>query len=97
MNESQGRLLVVEDDSALRRSLRTTLGVLGFDVIEEPQAERGFAVGAAFLGLASEKDNLVAQPLQRLADGEGERLDATHLGGAGLVEGGVGKEKTDFH
>src|ERR1700689_3981044 len=39
MNESQGRLLVVEDDSALRRSLRTTLGVLGFDVTEASNGE----------------------------------------------------------
>src|ERR1700678_291553 len=39
MNESQGRLLVVEDDSALRRSLRTTLGVLGFDVTEAGNGE----------------------------------------------------------
>ena len=39
MNESHGRLLVVEDDSALRRSLRTTLGVLGFDVTEAGNGE----------------------------------------------------------
>src|ERR1700678_4458308 len=39
MNESQGRLLVVEDDSGLRRSLRTTLGVLGFDVTEASNGE----------------------------------------------------------
>ena len=39
MNESQGRLLIVEDDSALRRSLRTTLGVLGFDVNEASNGE----------------------------------------------------------
>jgi two-component system KDP operon response regulator KdpE len=39
MNESQGRLLIVEDDSALRRSLRTTLGVLGFDVTEASNGE----------------------------------------------------------
>jgi two-component system, OmpR family, KDP operon response regulator KdpE len=39
MNESPGRLLIVEDDSALRRSLRTTLGVLGFDVNEAGNGE----------------------------------------------------------
>jgi two-component system KDP operon response regulator KdpE len=39
MSESQGRLLIVEDDSALRRSLRTTLGVLGFDVTEVSNGE----------------------------------------------------------
>ena len=39
MNESQGRVLIVEDDSALRRSLRTTLGVLGFDVAEAGNGE----------------------------------------------------------
>ena len=41
MNESQGRLLIVEDDSALRRSLRTTLDVLGFDVGEASNGEDG--------------------------------------------------------
>jgi two-component system KDP operon response regulator KdpE len=39
MSDSQGRLLIVEDDSALRRSLRTTLGVLGFDVTEASNGE----------------------------------------------------------
>jgi two-component system, OmpR family, KDP operon response regulator KdpE len=43
MNESQGRLLIVEDDSALRRSLRTTLGVLGFDVSEASTGEDALA------------------------------------------------------
>src|SRR5260370_37575114 len=31
--------MIVEDDSALRRSLRTTLGVLGFDVVEASSGE----------------------------------------------------------
>src|SRR5260370_7732788 len=31
--------MIVEDDSALRRSLRTTLGVLGFDVAEASSGE----------------------------------------------------------
>src|ERR1700760_658286 len=39
MNGSQGKVLIVEDDSALRRSLRTTLGVLGFDVTEVSNGE----------------------------------------------------------
>jgi two-component system KDP operon response regulator KdpE len=39
MNGAQGKLLIVEDDSALRRSLRTTLGVLGFDVAEASNGE----------------------------------------------------------
>jgi two-component system, OmpR family, KDP operon response regulator KdpE len=41
MDESQGRLLIVEDDSALRRSLRTTLDVLGFDIGEASNGEDG--------------------------------------------------------
>ena len=43
MKESQGRLLIVEDDSALRRSLRTTLGVLGFEVGEASNGEDALA------------------------------------------------------
>ena len=39
MAESQGRLLIVEDNSALRRSLRTTLCALGFDVAEVSAGE----------------------------------------------------------
>jgi two-component system KDP operon response regulator KdpE len=39
MSDSQGKLLIVEDDSALRRSLRTTLGVLGFDIAEASNGE----------------------------------------------------------
>jgi DNA-binding response OmpR family regulator len=39
MDDSQGRLLIVEDDSALRRSLRTTLDVIGFDVGEASNGE----------------------------------------------------------
>jgi two-component system KDP operon response regulator KdpE len=41
MDDSQGRLLIVEDDSALRRSLRTTLDVIGFDVGEAGNGEEG--------------------------------------------------------
>ena len=41
MDDSQGRLLIVEDDSALRRSLRTTLDALGFDVGEASNGEDG--------------------------------------------------------
>ena len=39
MNEAQGKLLIVEDDSALRRSMHTTLGSLGFDVTEASNGE----------------------------------------------------------
>ncbi|WP_433965895.1 response regulator transcription factor [Tunturiibacter gelidiferens] len=39
MDDSQGRLLIVEDDSPLRRSLRTTLDLLGFDVGEASNGE----------------------------------------------------------
>jgi two-component system KDP operon response regulator KdpE len=39
MKEPHGRLLIIEDDSALRRSLRTTLGVLGFEVAEASNGE----------------------------------------------------------
>jgi two-component system KDP operon response regulator KdpE len=41
MDDSQGRLLIVEDDTALRRSLRTTLDVVGFDVGEASNGEDG--------------------------------------------------------
>jgi two-component system KDP operon response regulator KdpE len=41
MSDSQGRLLIVEDDSALRRSLRTILDLLGFDVGEAGNGEDG--------------------------------------------------------
>jgi two-component system KDP operon response regulator KdpE len=41
MDDSQGRVLIVEDDSALRRSLRMTLDVLGFDVGEAGNGEDG--------------------------------------------------------
>jgi two-component system, OmpR family, KDP operon response regulator KdpE len=34
-----GRVLIVEDDSALRRTLRTTLDALGFDVGEASNGE----------------------------------------------------------
>lgn len=39
MNESQGRVLIVEDDASFRRSLRTTLGILGFDIGEAGDGE----------------------------------------------------------
>lgn len=40
---SQGRVLVVEDDVLLRRSLRTTLGILGFEGSEAGNGEEGLA------------------------------------------------------
>jgi two-component system KDP operon response regulator KdpE len=43
MDEPQGRLLIVEDDTALRRSLRTTLSCLGFDVSEAGNGEDALA------------------------------------------------------
>ncbi len=39
MNESQGRVLIVEDDARMRRSLRTTLDALGFDIGEARNGE----------------------------------------------------------
>jgi two-component system KDP operon response regulator KdpE len=39
VDEVQGRVLIVEDDSALRRSLCTTLSALGFDVAEAGNGE----------------------------------------------------------
>jgi two-component system, OmpR family, KDP operon response regulator KdpE len=39
MDELQGRVLIVEDDAAQRRSLRTTLGILGFDIGEASNGE----------------------------------------------------------
>ena len=39
MEEAQGRLLIVEDDSALRRSLCTTLSALGFHITEVSNGE----------------------------------------------------------
>ncbi len=39
MDESQGRVLVVEDDFALRRCLRITLTALGFDVTDTSNGE----------------------------------------------------------
>ena len=43
MEKAQGRLLIVEDDSALRRSLHTTLGSLGFDLSEASNGEDALA------------------------------------------------------
>ncbi len=39
MDESQGRILIVEDDAMMRRSLRTTLDALGFDIGEARNGE----------------------------------------------------------
>lgn len=39
MDELQGRVLIVEDDTSLRRSLRATLGILGFDIGEAGNGE----------------------------------------------------------
>jgi two-component system KDP operon response regulator KdpE len=39
MDEVQGKVLIVEDDTALRRSLRSTLGIVGFDIGEAGNGE----------------------------------------------------------
>jgi two-component system KDP operon response regulator KdpE len=41
MDRSEGSVLIVEDDTALRRSLRTSLDALGFDVGEAGNGEDG--------------------------------------------------------
>jgi two-component system KDP operon response regulator KdpE len=43
VNETRGRLLIVEDDPAFRRTLSTTLGVLGFDIREASTGEEALA------------------------------------------------------
>jgi two-component system KDP operon response regulator KdpE len=40
MAGNQGKILVVDDESSIRRALLTTLGVLGFDVSEASNGER---------------------------------------------------------
>jgi two-component system, OmpR family, KDP operon response regulator KdpE len=39
VDESQGRVLIVEDDTSLRRSLRATLTIIGFDIAEAGNGE----------------------------------------------------------
>ncbi|RSL16509.1 two-component system KDP operon response regulator KdpE [Edaphobacter aggregans] len=39
MNQFDGRVLIVEDDSSVRRALRTTLDALGFDIGEASNGE----------------------------------------------------------
>jgi two-component system KDP operon response regulator KdpE len=39
LDKQQGRILIVEDDSSLRRTLRTTLDALGFDIGEASNGE----------------------------------------------------------
>ncbi len=43
MKEAQGRVLIVDDDTALRRSLRATLGIMGFEVGEAGNGEDALA------------------------------------------------------
>ncbi len=43
MEEPQGKVLIVEDDVSLRRSLRATLGILGFEMGEAGSGEEGLA------------------------------------------------------
>lgn len=40
MTASSGRILIVDDDTKLRRALHTTLYSLGFDVVESPNGEQ---------------------------------------------------------
>jgi two-component system, OmpR family, KDP operon response regulator KdpE len=44
VEQSPGKLLIVEDDSALRRSLRTTLEALGFETSEAANGEEALTV-----------------------------------------------------
>ena len=39
MDAAQGKVLIVEDDAALRRSMRSTLSILGFDIGEAGNGE----------------------------------------------------------
>jgi two-component system, OmpR family, KDP operon response regulator KdpE len=41
LEKTEGRVLIVEDDAALRRTLRTTLTELGFDIGEAGSGEQG--------------------------------------------------------
>jgi two-component system, OmpR family, KDP operon response regulator KdpE len=43
VEEAKGRVLIVEDDVSLRRSLRAALGILGFEVGEAGNGEEGLA------------------------------------------------------
>jgi two-component system, OmpR family, KDP operon response regulator KdpE len=43
VEEPKGRVLIVEDDVSLRRSLRATLGILGFELGEAGNGEEGLA------------------------------------------------------
>jgi two-component system, OmpR family, KDP operon response regulator KdpE len=40
MNASQGKVLIVDDEPAIRRALRTTFGTLGFDIAEALTGEQ---------------------------------------------------------
>jgi two-component system KDP operon response regulator KdpE len=47
MSEKQGKILVVDDESSIRRALLTTLGVLGFQVSEASNGERAVELARA--------------------------------------------------
>ncbi len=68
-----------------------------FPVGMELQRERRRAMRSAQLGRAAEEDNLMPELLQRLANGEGKRLDAADLRRTGQVERGIGQEDADLH
>jgi two-component system, OmpR family, KDP operon response regulator KdpE len=44
VDESKGKILIVEDDSALRRTLRTTLDALGFETHDATNGEEALAL-----------------------------------------------------
>jgi two-component system KDP operon response regulator KdpE len=47
LNAPQGKVLIVDDESSIRRALHTTLGTLGFDIGEATTGEQGLALLAA--------------------------------------------------
>jgi len=47
LNAPQGKVLIVDDETSIRRALHTTLGTLGFDIAEATTGEQGLALLAA--------------------------------------------------
>jgi two-component system KDP operon response regulator KdpE len=43
----QGKVLIIDDETSIRRALHTTLGTLGFDIAEATTGEQGLALLAA--------------------------------------------------
>lgn len=44
MNPQHGKVLIVDDESSIRQALHTTLGTLGFDIVEATTGEQGLAL-----------------------------------------------------